>query len=168
MGWLLGLIAAIFLGACVVGAAVMLIHHGQNELIHAEETPVTLQQEGIVNQTRSVVRPARCSSCVFPAYQLTMHVNIRNESGDKHTVILCAPRVADNEPDCDWYTLQSGAKIVMIIKRKTEYYSKFKVLDNGGLAAIDNHPVIPGYGSEIRLCSDGNGNPAICGWADEP
>ena len=177
--FLIIVIGIVALVSVIVG--VIVATHRENSLINAESTMVTLRQEGIQSHVWTKVRLNSCANCSFlnSSYHRWLHVRLRNTSAETRTVIVCGPKVStattkDYGPDCFWFRLKPGTKIKKTISGNLSLQEArgFKVVNSGGIQAIDNHPV---PNAPERMCYTTNTGqdsiPVVCskdGGGNEP
>ena len=132
-----------------------------HSVIHTESTVVTLRQEGIIDHSWTKARLSRC--CLD--YHRWLYIRLKNTSNTTHNVIYCGPEIStdvvgEDGADCFWFLLRPGARIRKVISGYLGLYtsSGFKIVNWGGVEAIDNHPV---PGSPERLGHDDNFNLVI-------
>jgi hypothetical protein len=135
----------------------------QDSLSHAENTPVTMSQEGIISHSWAKVRMCPGSfngPCPRGGgFRQWLHVSLRNQSSQMHTVILCGAEVrTKNDPPssigaaCFRLTLKPGSKLHKVISRMFSLLGQttgFQVVHKPTIVGIDAHPIQP-----VGTCAD--------------
>lgn len=171
------IIGVMVVGGIIGGAIFASVH--RHSVTSVEDTAVTLKQEGISARIRTSAHLDPCSDCSFlnATYSRRITVSLRNSSNETHTVIVCGPIVRTKNwssssygPDCFWFRLRPGRAIKTTINGKLALQETqgFRVVNPGGVEAVDNHPVVGaplkmGYSddqsSTIEVCNNQGCNP---------
>ncbi len=159
--WLFAVGGLIFVGIVIIGGIRSCSH--QDSLGHAENTQVTMVQEGIISHSWAKVRMCPGSfngPCPRGGgFRQWLHVSLRNSSSQMHTVVLCGAEVRTrNDPPsnigvaCFRLTLQPGSKLRKVIFRMFSLQGQttdFQVVGKPAIVGIDAHPI-----QSVGACAD--------------
>lgn len=163
----------IFIGVLLIGGIRSCSR--ENSLGHAENSPATMAQEGIVSHSWAKVRMCPGSldgPCPRGGgFRQWLHVSLRNTSHQVHTVILCGDEVRTrNDPPpniaaiCFRLTLQPASRLRKVIFRMSALQGQtagFRVVQKPAIVGIDAHPVQP-----LGACAD-DGTQWFCTYRDQ-